>query len=831
MSGVKTQQKATKIVLITLILLNSIVTIAKNDSILNLINTRFDSYENTNNIQQKTNDLITIAKLMETNNISFFKNYVADDIFNLLVNNVTDSLMIDSVCNVLDDAGVVFRNNGYYPSALKFHNWAMELSDKINNPNLKSIIYNNIGVVYRRIDDYQTALANHIEALKIAETTGNLKSQSVAINSIGNIHLMIGNPDKALSYFKRSLDAEQQQNNSLGIAINLNNIGNVYDDQGNISKALEYYRLSLEVNKEIDSQKGIAICYNDIGNIYNQKGDYKNALNYFLEAFNINKKTENKQGLAYSYLKIGQLYTETKNYDSALMFLNPGLDLCKQIGAKAFITDIYYSLYTISRSKKEYERAFEFLQLSNQYHDSIVNINVQKDIARLVVKFDSERKEGRIALLEQNAEISELDMKRQKIIILLIFSALISALGAVIFLLYYLRSKTRTNKLLMERNELIENAKMEVDRYSKGLLKAKQDTEMASKAKSEFLANMSHEIRTPLNSVIGYADLMLKNEKNAKNLSYLQSIKSGGQTLLVLINDVLDLSKIEARKLQVEYSEIDLAIILKDLINVFLHKLVEKNIKLITRIDKSVPSVIMLSEMRLKQILYNLVGNAVKFTDNGEVSVGVMAIERKQGCADIVIDVSDTGIGIPKNDLKKIFEPFIQSENNDSTTHSTGLGLTITKELVEIMNGSISVKSKVNVGSKFVVTFNDVEVIKSSDGKENVIYNSDDQVTHFFNKNAEINLNDINILANSLDDEVKKDLTVIYENYFEQAYNTRMSMHIAVFVSNLKIFSKKNNIHELTLFCNELNRRLSSFDIEGIELMLKKFDDYYKCLS
>ena len=829
--SVKLTRICTIALLFLVMLLTSLISFGENDSISNVIANRLKTISKSVNQLQKIDELIALADIMETNNIHVVDNFVVDDLISIVVNEAEDSLFVDSVCHVLDNIGLKYRNNGNYSGALRFHNWALDLSDKINSPNLKSIIYNNIGVVYRRLDDYQTALSYHLKALTLAEKNKNLKSQAVAINSIGNIQMMIGNLDESLDYFKRSLIIEQKQNSLLGIAINLNNIGNVYNEKGNLTQALKYYMLSLDVNKEINSIKGIAISYNDIGNVYSQKGDFNKALKYYLDAFRINHNSENKHGLAYSYLRVGQLYTEMKLYDSAIRYLNPGLELSLQIGAKAFIKDFYYSLYSISRNKKEYEDAFEFLQLSNTYHDSIVNINVQKDIARLEVKFESERKENRIALLEQNAEIAELDIKKQKIINLLIFCAFVIALGLVIFLLYYLASKNHTNKLLIERNEIIEKTKTELDNYSKELLEAKMEADRTNIAKSEFLTNMSHEIRTPLNSVIGFADLLIKSVTDKKHLNYLHSIQTSGRTLLVLINDILDLSKIEAGKLNVDYDQIDARLIFKDFSRIFLHTLLEKNLKLITLIDKSLSDKIIFNELRLRQILINLVGNAIKFTHKGEINVSVISREKEtKGVVDISIEISDTGIGIPDTDLEEIFEPFVQSKNN-KTASGTGLGLTITKQLVEIMNGTINVTSKVGKGTIFYINFKDVRCIDSESKHKNIVYNSDDQFASLASSDEFLDAYDLTLFRDILTSEAKIQLDRIYNDFFEQAYRTRMSLHIALFISNLKTFSKKHSLYDFERYCEDLNKKLSSFDIDGMELMLRKFDDYYKKIT
>jgi len=677
-----------------------------NDSLNNI-------YLTSTNDSVKIAIFVQIAANMEANSILQYNNMTVNDYLHHANLSSNDSISIYDLAFKIDMIGVKFRRNGDYISALKFHNWAKDITSRINNKNQLSIIFNNIGVVYRRLDDYESALANHIKALQLSEETRNIKSQAVAINSIGNIQMMIGNLDESLEYFKQSLIIEQKLSNLLGIAINLNNIGNVYAEKEDFAKALEYYFLSLDVNKEIKSKKGIAICYNDIGSVYELTEKPDKALKYYLDAFTINYKLNDKHSLANSYLQVGEAYSNLKQYDKALEYLVPGLKISNKIGAKVYIMNTNFTLYQIKRALGEYEDAFNYLQLANIYHDSIISIEVRKDVARLQIKFETERKENHIALLEQNAEISALEINRQKFIILLILSAFIIALGFVVFLSYYLFSKNKTNKLLIEQNRIIEKTKTELDNYSKQLLKSKQEAEHNNQTKGEFLANMSHEIRTPLNSVIGFAELLSNTVSDPQQLNQLKLIKSSSRTLLSLINDILDLSKIEAGKFEIDYENIDIEEIFDDIIQIFTHRTIEKNISLNATISDNLPKTIYFSELRLRQILFNLVGNAIKFTDKGNIIISAHCKHLDpDDKIDLFITIEDTGIGIPKNELQKIFEPFNQSKTN-KTKQGTGLGLTITKRLVKLMNGTIDIVSQENVGTKFSICFPKISVSKN----------------------------------------------------------------------------------------------------------------------
>jgi PAS domain S-box-containing protein len=251
------------------------------------------------------------------------------------------------------------------------------------------------------------------------------------------------------------------------------------------------------------------------------------------------------------------------------------------------------------------------------------------------------------------------------------------------------------------------------------LKKAKNQAEFANKSKSEFLANMSHEIRTPLNSILGFTEL-LENELTDKTyLNYLNSIKSSSKNLLTLINDILDLSKVEAGKIDINYVYFDIRNILLELEQIFLIKIQSKKIGFRYIISEGFPNYLYLDEVRLRQILLNLVGNAIKFTEKGAVTINVYAenlIPETNRVRKVIIEVADTGIGIRKEALEHIFETFRQVYQKDNKIYEgTGLGLAISKRLVEIMDGTILVESQPGKGSTFKIVFPGVKFRMDAD--------------------------------------------------------------------------------------------------------------------
>ncbi len=231
--------------------------------------------------------------------------------------------------------------------------------------------------------------------------------------------------------------------------------------------------------------------------------------------------------------------------------------------------------------------------------------------------------------------------------------------------------------------------------------------EEAVKSKQQFLSNMSHEIRTPMNAIIGFTKVVLKTELTAKQKEYLMAIKMSGDALIVLINDILDLAKVDAGKMTFEKTPFKLKLSIKAMLHLFETKIHEKNLKLITHYDTTIPEVLMGDSVRLHQIILNLVSNAVKFTNQGEITVGVKKVSENDKEVAIQFAVTDTGIGIKDKKMEQIFENFQQATSGTSRIFGgTGLGLAIVKQLVQAQNGTINVKSEFGKGSTFSFNLN-----------------------------------------------------------------------------------------------------------------------------
>lgn len=262
------------------------------------------------------------------------------------------------------------------------------------------------------------------------------------------------------------------------------------------------------------------------------------------------------------------------------------------------------------------------------------------------------------------------------------------------------------------------------------------EAESANMAKSEFLANMSHEIRTPMNAILGFSEILLNTIDNPVHKNYLLSIMNSGKTLLALINDILDLSKIEAGKMALEPEPVRFKALLEDIKQIFSQITDEKDLEFRLETGQNVPAGLSIDEIRIRQVLFNLVGNAIKFTSSGHISINttVKDFKKDDSSVELHIAITDTGIGIPIEEQKRIFESFSQQSGQSTRKYGgTGLGLSISTKLVDLMSGQIKLDSVPGKGSTFTVILPDVKIVDAGNIKEKT-YEWDDEKILIDNK-------------------------------------------------------------------------------------------------
>ncbi len=363
---------------------------------------------------------------------------------------------------------------------------------------------------------------------------------------------------------------------------------------------------------------------------------------------------------------------------------------------------------------------------------------------------------------------------------------------------------------VLKTQERLKRVNQELRKRNIEFQKAKTEAEEANKAKTLFLANMSHEIRTPLNSIIGFTQLLLPLATTQKEKDFIHSIQVSSNSLLILINDILDLSKIHAGKLELTWEPIYLPQIIKEINQIFYPQIEVKNLKFETFISHDANDFFILDATRLRQILFNIVGNAIKFTEKGSVSLKINAKQERnqKNLTQLEFIITDTGPGIPIKDRETIFDAFKQSGKNKK---GTGLGLSISKRLCELMGGEISFKSIIGRGTSFTIIFHHIK-------KSNSSFNSNKNIKeNYFNQNENnVRNNYFENIPLSLKEEIRKQ----FKEDFDRTIQNNMMDEIINFGKILLEFSKKNNISEIEKLAQEIILAGENYDIETLNNLL-----------
>ena len=661
-----------------------------------------------------------------------------------------------------NNIGNIYHNLKEYNNALEYYRKSLLTSKQIFDTASIARALLNLGAIYQELDSGFLALQYNHEALIFNEKINNKPNVANILSNLGYLSKEQGDNDAALEYYERALKINEEIQNNRNSAAVLFNIGALYNDLKNYNKALDYLTRALTIAKSIDSKKILKDIYNCLYDLYDNQGDFKNALEYYILQADL-KDSIYTEEIRSQIAEIETKYEsdkkdlQLKEKDAVLLKNESELRTQRILIFAAFFILLLIIIFSvlllrqfnlkkkanilleqqneeINKQKEEIFRQARKLEITNHELEKLSIVASETDNAIVIANSNGEIEwvnDGFIRLYGYNLEEykqtqnSNLFKSSSHPEIKNLFENAVRMKESVMYLSQFINKfgKTvwtqTTLTPIFEKNSkvrlivAIDSDITQLKHVEEQLVLAKNEAEKANKVKSEFLANMSHEIRTPMNAVLGFADLLGTTITDHKQKSYVESIKSSGKSLMTLINDILDLSKIEAGKLEIQYAPLNLKPVLKEIEQIFSIKILQKNLEFISDFDPNIPDSLILSEVRLRQVLFNIIGNAIKFTEIGNIKLKSKIVgesdDKKK--IELLISVEDTGIGVPKSQFDRIFKSFEQQDGQDEKKFGgTGLGLAISKRLVNLMGGEIILKSELGKGSTFEILLHDVLV-------------------------------------------------------------------------------------------------------------------------
>jgi signal transduction histidine kinase/DNA-binding response OmpR family regulator len=605
---------------------------------------------------------------------------------------------------------------------------AISLSQKLNYSQALVRAYNLVG----RIRQYQNKIPAAYELFQKAYKVACSVKDSMAIaecyHNIGDLYKWIGMQEESIDYLKKALKIAQQMHDSIAIPMYADRLGHVYMDWGeatkdkkNFNEALQIYNYSRIVNEKINNEKRLSVSYVNLANanlVFFKHGGSDSclyrSLRYSEQGVRISEESGARSSVALNILNLGEAYYLLKNYDKAIDCFNKSLAIYTELDKKTWIAAVYRDFALVYKEKKEYSIAIDYLEKSNKIlvefndvepyenyqvlselyadkgdHESAFkaykkyqdllnreqNTKSMLEIERLQLEFETERKDKAIELLSKENQLDQEKLRTDKTVNFLLVGLTLFVI--ILSVLLYNRSR-----ILKRSKELSDHARI---------------------MQEQFLANTSHEIRTPMNGIIGMTNHLLETPLTPDQQQHVRTIKMSADNLLRIINDVLDLSKISAGKLDFQQKDFVSDILFHELHKLLLPRAVEKGLSLKFTIDRKVPIIFVGDALRLEQVLINIISNAIKFTERGVISLEVN-VKKVTGDEHLIeFRVRDTGIGIPEKKLDAVFDDFVQIENAGNRKHGgAGLGLSITRRLIEMQNGQIKVNSRLGEGTEFL---------------------------------------------------------------------------------------------------------------------------------
>ncbi|WBL21753.1 ATP-binding protein [Zunongwangia sp. HRR-M8] len=529
-------------------------------------------------------------------------------------------------------------------------------------------------------------------SLKLAQDINHKRYTALASSITSKLEYILHDYDDAIVSINRAIAIQREIIDETGLAYSYLSLSKIFTLQNNKKAALDYLNLSEKhYNKSNDQnlEKYLSLLNLQRGIIaLNLENAANKAFTYFKKA----GKSIDVIGSPYEYSRLYYYLAKTElarnNTSEAEKYAKSSLNAAKKNEFHGMVMSNFNILSNIYEAQQNDAKALSYLKLANKERYRLFEVNKRSLGNESYKAYGNDALRSEIKELSEKRKENERSLKVNKLTTILSV-ALITILSLLTLSLY------KNNNLRARANGLLQKKNRE-------LTIAKENAERATKAKAQFLSTITHELRTPLYAVTGLTHLLLEENPTANQKEHLNSLKFSGEYLLSLINNILDLNKLEANKVEVLYSDFDLEKRISDVLVALKNSADDKNINIHFDFDKSIPQKLKSDPLKLSQILINLIGNSIKFTENGDIWITVTQIRESINDVHLRFEIKDNGEGISKEKQETIFENFIQGSTQINRKFGgTGLGLSIVKNLLSLMGSKINLESELGLGSKF----------------------------------------------------------------------------------------------------------------------------------
>ncbi len=558
--------------------------------------------------------------------------------------------------------------------AMQYVQRALTISKNIGFEQGEVIAFNRIGNLLLDKSNYTAALESFYAGLGVNQDRNDDSKIGESYILIGRVHLAARKFKDAHGFFnKAKLIGETIQDNALQ-SLACTAFSDLMFLQNKKNLALSYSMEAMNLMRNENQDLRLANCIKHAAKKHKQLSQYQLALTLYEECRKMYENLGNEVEQAIVCFEMGDLFQELRDFDNALQYMSLSLGFAQKTQLKSYIKLGYQNLSKVYVENGDYRRAYNYLK----YYTAIKGTS---EISELETQLELETQRRKNAELNQRI-VSQQDKEAfERFIMYAIIGAtlLVSLVLAFVYRAYLVKKQSNID-----------------------LEKAKEQAERSEQEKERFLAYTSHEIRTPLNAVVGLSKMLEKTELSDEQSKMLSTIQKSAQNILFIVNDVLDLSKIESGAVQFENIDFMIRDLIDSLVATMQFKAANSKVRLFANVDPEVPEVVKGDPVRLNQILLNLVDNALKFTEHGEVKISLDLERKMDRKVKLRFEVKDDGTGIRQSRINSIFERYKQESSGTSRRHGgTGLGLPITKQLIELMGSRIYVDSEYGKGTTF----------------------------------------------------------------------------------------------------------------------------------